>query len=172
VTAGGEDGARLPRGALVREAGAEDLETILVHRRRMFEDMGYGAAAGLEAMVAAARAPLRRWLEEGVYRGWLVEREGAVVAGGGILITAGLPHAADPTTRRATILNVYTDPAHRRQGLARVLMAAMIRWCREQGLPAVTLDASADGRALYEAMGFGPTSQMRLPLTPVARARR
>jgi GNAT superfamily N-acetyltransferase len=159
-------------GALVREATVADLETILVHRRRMFEDMGYGPEAGLEAMVEAAREPLGRWLEEDAYRGWLVERDGAVVAGGGILITVGLPHAADHETRRATILNVYTDPAHRRQGLARVLMAAMIGWCREQGLSAVTLDASADGRALYEAMGFGPTSQMRLALTPVARARR
>jgi GNAT superfamily N-acetyltransferase len=159
-------------GALVRQATVADLETILVHRRRMFEDMGYGPEAGLEAMVEAARAPLGRWLAEDFYRGWLAEREGAVVAGGGILITIGLPHAADHETRRATILNVYTEPAHRRQGLARALMAAMIGWCRQQGLPAVTLDASADGRALYEAMGFGPTSQMRLPLTPVARGRR
>jgi GNAT superfamily N-acetyltransferase len=159
-------------GALVRPATVADLETILVHRRRMFEDMGYAKDEGLDAMVAKAREPLRRWIEEGVYRGWLMEREGAVVAGGGILITIGLPHAADHETRRATILNVYTDPAHRRQGLARTLMGSMIQWCREQGLPAVSLDASADGRALYEEMGFRPTTQMRLPLTPVARARR
>lgn len=159
-------------GVLVRAATADDLETILVHRRRMFEDMGYGAEAGLDVMVAAAREPLRRWLAEGLYRGWLVEREGAVAAGGGMLITIGLPHAADHETRRATILNVYTEPAHRRQGLARALMDVMIGWCREQGLPAVTLDASADGRALYAAMGFRPTTQMRLPLTLAADARR
>ena len=159
-------------GVLVRTATASDLETILVHRRRMFEDMGYGAETGLDAMMAAAREPLRRWLEDGLYRGWLAERGGAVAAGGGILITIGLPHAADHETRRATILNVYTDPAHRRRGLARALMAAMIDWCRDEGLAAVTLDASADGRALYAAMGFGPTTQMRLPLSAVAQARR
>ena len=159
-------------GAVIREATPADLETILVHRRRMFEDMGYGPDEGLDAMVAMAREPLRRWIEEGVYRGWLVEREGAVVAGGGILITIGVPHAADHETRRATILNVYTEPAHRRQGLARALMSSMVQWCRDQGLPAVALDASTDGRALYEEMGFRPTTQMRLPLTPVARARR
>jgi ribosomal protein S18 acetylase RimI-like enzyme len=157
---------------LVREATTADLPTILEHRRRMFEDMGYGQEAALDAMVAAAREPLRRWLVEGLYRGWLVERGGMVAASGGILITIGLPHAADHDTRRATILNVYTEPAHRRRGLARALMAAMIAWCRDQGLPAVTLDASADGRALYEEMGFRPTTQMRLPLTAAAQSRR
>ena len=162
----------MSEGVLVRAATVADLETILVHRRRMFEDMGYGAESGLDGMVAAAREPLRGWLADGLYRGWLGERDGTVAAGGGILVTIGLPHAADHETRRATILNVYTEPAHRRQGLARALMAAMIGWCREEGLPAVTLDASADGRALYEAMGFRPTSQMRLALAPVAQARR
>jgi GNAT superfamily N-acetyltransferase len=116
-------------------------------------------------MVVDCRGPLRRWLEEGVYRGFLVERDGAVVAGGGIIVSAWLPNAADPQARRATILNVYTEPEHRRQGLARALMEEMLGWCRDQGFRAVTLDASEDGRALYESMGFRPTPQMRLDLS-------
>jgi len=152
------------RGA-IREATVRDLETILHHRRRMCEDMGHREAAVLDRMVADCRGPLRRWLEEGVYRGFLVERDGAVVAGGGIIVSAWLPSAADPQARRATILNVYTEPEHRRQGLARALMEAMLGWCRDQGFRAVTLDASEDGRALYESMGFRPTPQMRLDLS-------
>ena len=149
------------RGA-IREATVRDLETIRHHRRRMCEDMGHREAAVLDRMVADCRGLLRRWLEEGAYRGWLVEREGTVVAGGGLIVSTWLPNAADPQDRRATILNVYTEPAHRRQGLARGLMETMLRWCREQGFRAVTLDASDDGRALYESMGFRPTTQMRL----------
>jgi GNAT superfamily N-acetyltransferase len=149
----------------IREATVEDLETILRHRRRMCEDMGHRDSAVLEAMVADGRGLLRRWLEDGVYRGWLAERGGAVVAGGGIIVSAWLPNAADPQDRRATILNVYTEPAHRRQGLARALMEVMVGWCRAQGFRAVTLDASDDGRALYESMGFRPTPQLRLDLS-------
>jgi GNAT superfamily N-acetyltransferase len=89
-----------------------------------------------------------------------------VVAVSFTLVTSWLPHAADPQTRRATILNVYTERAHRRQGLARALMEWMILWCREQGFRAVTLDASDDGRTLYESMGFRLTTQMRLEVRP------
>lgn len=161
-----------PRGArmtidtrtVIREATTADLHTVLRHRRGMFEDMGHRDAAALDAMIEACREPLGRWLDDGIYRGWLVERDGAVVAGGGILVSFWLPHAADPQTLRATILNLYTERPCRRQGLARALMDWMILWCRHRGFRAVTLDASDDGRALYEALGFRPTTQMRLDL--------
>jgi GNAT superfamily N-acetyltransferase len=152
------------RGA-IRPATVRDLEAILHHRRRMCEDMGHRDAAVLDAMVADGRPLLGRWLEDGLYRGWLAEREGAVVAGGGLIVSTWLPNAADPQDRRATILNVYTEPAHRRQGLARALMEVMLGWCRDEGFRAVTLDASEDGRALYESLGFRPTPQMRLDLS-------
>ena len=152
------------RGA-IREATARDLETILHHRRRMCEDMGHRDAAVLDRMVDDCRGLMQRWLEDSTYRGWLVERDGVVVAGGGLVVSPWLPNAADPQARRATILNVYTEPAHRRQGLARALMETMLASCRAEGFRAVTLDASDDGRALYEAMGFRPTAQMRLDLS-------
>src|SRR4029077_5364059 len=42
--------------------------------------------------------------------------------------------------------------------------ATMIDWCREQGFAAVYLHSSKDGRPLYEALGFEPTTEMRLKL--------
>jgi GNAT superfamily N-acetyltransferase len=157
-------GERMPLDAqtLIREATLDDLETILRHRRLMYEDMGHRDRAALEAMIEACRGPLARWLDDGIYRGWLVERDGAVVAGGGLFITFVLPIVADPQPRRAHILNVYTERTHRRQGLARGLMEWMVLWCRHRGFQAVTLDTSDDGRALYEELGFRPTRQMRL----------
>lgn len=160
------DRATIDARTAIREATVADLDTVLRHRRLMFEDMGHREAAALDAMVAACRAPLARWLEDGAYRGWLVERDGAVAAGGGLFITFVLPTIADPQPRRANILNVYTERAHRRQGLARLLMDWMVRWCGGRGFAAVTLDTSDDGLALYESLGFRPTRQMRLDLSP------
>jgi GNAT superfamily N-acetyltransferase len=148
----------------IREATVADLETVLRHRRLMFEDMGHRDGAALDATIAACRAPLAQWLEDGVYRGWLVERDGAVIAGGGLFITFVLPVVADPQPRRANILNVYVERTHRRQGIARRLMEWMILWCRKRGFAAVTLDTSDEGLALYELLGFRPTRQMRLDL--------
>jgi len=56
--------------------------------------------------------------------------------------------------RRATILNVYTDPAYRRRGIARALMETMIDWCRSEGFAHVTLHASDDGRPPLRVAGI------------------
>jgi GNAT superfamily N-acetyltransferase len=63
---------------------------------------------------------------------------------------------------RGNILNVYTEPAHRRQGMARPLMQVVLDWCRSNGVGAVILHASPDGRALDESLGFAATNEMRV----------
>lgn len=62
------------------------------------------------------------------------------------------------------VVNVYTDPSHRRQGIARKLMEVIIDWCRSEGFGSVLLHASDEGRPLYESLGFTPTNEMRLML--------
>ncbi len=152
-------------GYRVRRASPGDLDLVLRHRRRMFEDMGYRDVATLDVMQAAAEPFMAQGLADGSYRGFLVEDErGDVVAGGGVALVPFQPHPRDPTSRRAFILNMFTEPAHRRRGLARRLMQAMVTWCREQGFQAVSLHASDEGRPLYEALGFTPTNEMRLLL--------
>ena len=59
---------------------------------------------------------------------------------------------------------MYTDPAHRRRGLARRLMETMIAWARAEGHATLYLHASDEGRGLYESLGFAPTNEMRLVL--------
>jgi len=87
-----------------------------------------------------------------------------VIAGGGILISSWPARPEDLNARRALILNVYTEPDFRRKGLARELMLLMIGWLREQGFHGVALHASAEGRPLYESLGFQATNEMRLRL--------
>jgi GNAT superfamily N-acetyltransferase len=62
------------------------------------------------------------------------------------------------------IVNVYTEPAWRRHGLARGLMVAMLDWLRQEGYGTVSLHASDFGRPLYESLGFRSTNEMRLQL--------
>ena len=148
----------------LRLAGAPDLAVIMHHRRCMFREMGFGSEADLDAMEATSGPFIAAGLADGSYRGWLIEDAGRVVAGGGMVI-AGFPSTPfDPQPRRVWILNMYTEPVCRGQGLARTIMEAMIAWCREQGLAVVALHASEAGRPLYEHLGFIPTNEMRLKL--------
>ena len=166
-----DEGGPFPPGLRLRRVAPGDVDVVLRHRRRMFEDMGLVDDAALGAMVASGREALGRWIEDGVYHGWLVESGDEVLAGGGVFLTPWPPSVTDGQPRRATILNVYTERPWRRQGLARRLMLVMIGWCEREGFRAVFLDASADGRALYEALGFRPTTQMRLELSTLAPLR-
>jgi len=145
-----------------REATLADLPAIIRHRRGMFREMGFVEEAALDAMEATSSPFIGAALEDGSYRGWLIEAEGRVVSGGG-LVVVGYPSAPqDPSTRRVWLLNMYTEPEHRGRGFARAIVEAMVGWCREQGFGWVSLHASDAGRHLYEALGFKPTNEMRL----------
>jgi len=148
-----------------RVAIPSDCATILHQRRGMFRDMGNGTDAELDAMVEATAPWLACALADGTYRAWLAHTaDGKIVAGAGVLISPWPARPGDPNTRHALIQNVFTEPEFRHHGIARQLMLFIIRWLKEQGLRAVYLHASNEGRHLYETLGFAPTNEMRLRL--------
>jgi GNAT superfamily N-acetyltransferase len=149
---------------LIRQATPDDIPEILSQRRGMYEDMDYNDGEALSAMWSTCEPYLTTALANGSFKGWLALQGERIVAGGAVLINPWPSHPYDLECRRATILNVYVYPDYRRKGIARQLMKTMIDWCRKEGFAAVYLHASQDGRPLYEALGFEPTSEMRLKL--------
>jgi len=149
----------------IRPATPQDCSVILHHRRSMFQDMGEGSTEDLDRMVEATAPWLAAALADGSYQGWLAETpDRRIVAGGGVLFSSWPAGPYDPRTRRAVIINVYTEPEFRRTGLARRLMSLMIKTLKEEGFSSVVLHASDAGRHLYETLGFVPTNEMRLRL--------
>ena len=147
----------------IREVAPNESAIILHHRRSMFRDMGEGTAAELDRMVEVAGPWLARALTDGSYHHWLaLDGSGRVVGGGGVLLGPWPPSPRDPCTERAVILNVYTEPEFRKRGIARQIMRTILAWVKERGFRAVNLHASAEGRPLYEKLGFEPTNEMRL----------
>ena len=149
---------------LIRPATLADLPDLLLHRRGMYEAMGYTDATALAGMMKTSEPYLREALANDTLHAWVAEVESRVIAGGLIIVSPWLSHPYDQECRRATVLNMYVDPEFRRQGIARRLMQTMIAWCREQGFAGVALHASEQGRPLYKSLGFEPTTEMRLKL--------
>ena len=147
----------------IREAAASESAIILHHRRSMFRDMGEGTVEELDRMVEVAGPWLARALGDGSYRHWLaIDAAGRVAGGGGVLLSPWPANPHDPCTERGVILNVYTEREFRRRGVARQVMEAILAWIKAYGLRGVNLHASAEGRALYEKLGFEATNEMRL----------
>jgi GNAT superfamily N-acetyltransferase len=148
----------------IREASASDIPEILRQRRRMYEDMNYIDPIALNKMASLSSAYLTTAVADGSFRAWLATDGDRVVAGGAVVVSPWPAHPYDLECRRATILNVYTDPQYRRRGVARKVMQTMIAWCQREGFARVTLHASDDGRRLYESLGFEASNEMTLKL--------
>ena len=144
----------------IRPATLDEAPTIAEQRRAMFFDMGY--RDGLDEMVEAFVPWVREKMRAGEYLGWFAVAEaGAIAAGAGLWLMDWPPHMIGGASRRGNILNVYTDPEYRRQGLARRLTETAIEWCRAHAIATVILHASEEGRELYRSLGFEPTNEMR-----------
>lgn len=127
----------------------------------MFRDMGVLAEADAPRLEASSRRHLAEAIAGAHYYGWLAEVDGVVAAGLGVVLRPQLPRPGClDGGREAYVLNVYTEPAHRRRGLARGLMQAALDWCHAAGITRVALHASDEGRRLYESLGFAATNEM------------
>src|SRR5438045_2376855 len=99
---------------MIRVATLDDLGTIVKHRGNMFSDeMGFEAAT-LDTIEQNSSPYIERGLREGWYRGWLAEVIGVVAAGAGVIVYDWPSGPLDSTqTKRAYLLNVYTEAAFR-----------------------------------------------------------
>ena len=145
----------------VRRATLADADVLVDHRVRMFEDMGVLAMPGAsrERLAHEFRAWLADMMAADTYLAWLVEARNAedspgIVAGAGATIIPWPPGPFYSSGRLAFVYNVYTEPAHRRRGLGRLVMDAVHAYCREHGITSVALNASPSGQPLYEGMGY------------------
>ena len=137
----------------LRAATVAYLPYFVKHRERMFRDMGIPAE--FDGMRAAVEQWLRQALPSRTYLGWLeVARNGDVAAGSGLIVIPWPPGPMTMDPRCGFVFNVYTEPAHRKQGLGRRLMEAMHEWCRGEGIERVVLNASTFGQPMYAAMGY------------------
>ena len=153
-------------GYTIREATIADTEAIVGHRRDMFFDMGHQDPAVLDEMAKSFRAWLNDKMSSEEYRGWFaIAEDGSTAAGAGVWLMNWPPGLFTSEPWRGNILNVYTQHAHRRRGLARRLVTTARDWCRAKGIHVVILHSSKEGRPLYESLGFQPTNEMRVFLT-------
>jgi len=147
----------------MRSAEPRDVAVIAYHRAAMFRDMGSIPEQDYEPLRQASTEWIGSLFANDGYAGWLVEHQSSVVAGGGLLIREmGPVPGRYRVSRWAHILNMYTEREYRRRGLARRLMQTMLDWCVDHRFEVVTLAASAEGRPLYESLGFVPTNDMVL----------
>jgi GNAT superfamily N-acetyltransferase len=141
-----------------------DLDLVCRHRHEMFKASGRTDEA-LAPMSTAFRDWLAPRLAGGDYFGWIAMDADAAIGGLGMMVIDWPPHPSHPTqAARGYILNVFVEPDRRGQGIARSLMDLAMAEGRTRGLQYMILHATAQGRPMYEQLGWAQTAEMSISL--------
>ena len=65
-----------------------------------------------------------------------------------------MPTFSHPTGKRAHLMNVYTMKEWQRRGIAKKMCSMLMEEAWKRGVTEISLDATAEGRPLYESLGF------------------
>ena len=148
----------------VREAGGSDIPELIRLAEVMFSSVGVDAdRAGWRDH--AARVLAER-LGSDDLAAFVVEDDesGRLVACGAATVAQRLPGPGNPSGRVGYVQWMVTEEGHRRRGLARAVMGAILDWYRGHRVRVVELHASSSGEGLYRSLGFEspPHPQLRL----------
>jgi GNAT superfamily N-acetyltransferase len=150
-------------GYLLRAATAADAAVLAAQRRSMFEEQGRVDGQAAATLEAATRRYLEQALPAGMYYAWLIEVDAVAVAGGGVQLRPLMPRPGYVHGEaEGLILSMWTEPGHRRRGLAARVLESILTWSETRGIRRLTLHASDMGRPLYARYGFTATNEMRL----------
>ena len=85
---------------------------------------------------------------------YIAEDDGRIIGSAFLTVTELPPNPSFPNGKVGTVLNVFTEAGHRRQGIATALMELLISDARDMGLHHIELKATKDGLPLYRKLGF------------------
>lgn len=141
-------------GPALRFASGDDVAEIVRLAGVMYTEMGLDASD--DAWQLAARKALEQRLghDVAVFVVDDVRTHGRLAASGAASIATRLPGPSNPAARFGYIQWVSTDFEWRRQGMARAVTEALIRWLHERGVRSIELHATPDGEAIYRSLGF------------------
>lgn len=159
----------LRRRVRLRPAGPGDFETLVAHRLGMWRDMGGKSERALQAHRPVYRAWALPRLRSGELTAVIAEVDGQPVGSGALWWMPAQPRPGLAASTNPYILSMYTRPEYRGLGVATAVVKALVRIARQGRAGRVTLHASAQGRKLYERLGFELTTEMRKWLRPQTR---
>jgi len=152
--------------AVFQQATANDIPLLVKARLDFLEELGNEPLEGAELNAAQTQIEsfLRSRLGTQIFA-WIVFVNEEPASVGFLHLYNVMFHPMAHSGLYGRIINMLTWPDFRRQGLARGIMERLIAQARELGLDYIGLDASPDGRHLYDSLGFVEQHPVHPPMT-------
>lgn len=96
----------------------------------------------------------KKALEDNTHYAILVMEDDKFIGAGGVSFYSVMPTYHNPSGKKAYIMNMYTAPDYRRQGIAYKTLDMLVKISKERGIDQISLEATEMGRPLYEKYGF------------------
>ncbi len=96
----------------------------------------------------------KRALIDGTHTAILVLDGEKIAGAGGISYYTVMPTYHNPGGQKAYVMNMYTAPEYRRQGIAYNTLDMLVKDAVRRGISFISLEATDMGRPLYEKYGF------------------
>lgn len=143
-------------GLVVRKAGLDEMETLLAWRMEVLREVfSLPPDEDLGELERANRAYYREALEAGGHIACFAVRE-EIVGCGGVCLYREMPSPDNPNGMCAYLMNVYTRPGSRGQGVGEAVVRWLVDQARRRGATKIYLETSESGRGLYRKLGFAP----------------
>jgi len=147
-----------------RRAEMRDVEALAILRREFLLEVA-DARADDPSILPNLRSWFKEKLANGHFAAILAVINDEVIASSGLVVHEHPPGIMIPNGREAYIMNMYTRPACRGQGIATEIFRQLLDIAREKNCTRVALHALPAGRPIYEREGFIPgDKEMRLDL--------
>lgn len=146
-------------------AGMEDVSLLVDYRMQFLEEI---SGIQNEETTARVRQNLQQYfskaLQDGSYICWLAKDVDTVAGIGGLAVREQPANFKIPNGKAGYIMNMYTLPAYRRQGIAGKLLEHLMETAREMNLSVLELHATYDGEPVYRKYGFTEPNSVVLDL--------
>ena len=84
----------------------------------------------------------------------VAEEDGKAVSTAFLSIAERPPRPGSSSNRVGTIYSVYTYPEYRRRGISTKVLQLLLQEAKKNNVATVDLNATAEGKPLYEKLGF------------------
>ncbi|MCD8086531.1 MAG: GNAT family N-acetyltransferase [Clostridiales bacterium] len=139
----------------IRKADSSDLEELMRWREVVLREVfSIPAGEDMTALLAANRAYYRTALETGEHIACFASAGETLVGCGGLCLYREMPSPDNPGGKCGYLMNIYTLPALRRQGVGKKVVQWLVQEAKRRGAEKIYLEASEQAYPLYRSLGF------------------